>query len=57
MRKRCLTIALFEGFGQLISEDWVKLFHDNSIKIMVVVTSSEQAEKAIIRKADVLIAE
>lgn len=57
MRKRRLTIALFEGFGQLISEDWVKLFHDNSIKIMVVVTSSEQAEKAIIRKADVLIAE
>lgn len=57
MRKRRLTIALFKGFGQLISEDWVKLFHDNSIKIMVVVTSSEQAEKAIIRKADVLIAE
>ncbi len=57
MRKRRLTIALFEGFVQLISEDWVKLFHDNSIKIMVVVTSSEQAEKAIIRKADVLIAE
>lgn len=57
MRKRRLTIALFEGFGQLISEDWVKLLHDNGIKIMVVLTSSEQAEKAIIRKADVLIAE
>ena len=56
MRKRRLTIALFKGFGQLISEDWVKLLHDNGIKIMVVVTSSEQAEKAIARKVDVLIA-
>ncbi|KAA8811337.1 hypothetical protein [Lactobacillus crispatus] len=56
MRKRRLTIALFEDFGQIISEDWIKLLHDNGIKIMVVVTSFEQAEKAIARKVDVLIA-
>lgn len=55
MRKRRITIALFEGFGHLASLDWLNLLHSNGIYVMEKVNSIEQAKVAIRSKCDVLI--
>lgn len=57
MRKRRLTICFFEGFGNIASSEWVKLFHSNGIRIIQRVTNLEQIKTAIKNKIDVLIAD
>lgn len=55
MRKRRLTIALFEGFGNIASPEWVTLLHNNGIRIMQKVNNTTEAQKAISNKCDILI--
>ncbi|MBA1392741.1 hypothetical protein EQ500_02455, partial [Lactobacillus sp. XV13L] len=55
MRKRRLTIALFEGFGRLASHEWVQLFHNKGIKVMQVVDKISDVRLAIDNGCDVLI--
>lgn len=55
MRKRRLTITLFEGFGNPISSKWVKLLHENGIKIMEKVKNSDEGKKAYNDGVDVLV--
>lgn len=55
MRKRRITIALFEGFGNLASSEWLNLLHSNGIHVMEKVNSVEQAKIAIKTKCDILI--
>lgn len=55
MRKRRITIALFEGFGHLASPEWINLLHSNGIRIMEKVSDLNQVKVAINSKCDVLI--
>lgn len=55
MRKRRITITLFEGFGHPISLKWISLFHENGIKIMEKVSNIKQAEQAKNSGVDVLV--
>lgn len=55
MRKRRITITLFESWGQPISKEWISLLHGNGIKIMEKVETIEQAQNAQKSGVDVLI--
>ncbi|QYN52003.1 nitronate monooxygenase [Lactobacillus panisapium] len=55
MRKRRLTIALFEGFGQIASKEWVQLLHHNGIKVMQVVSQTDRVKQAQKNGIDILI--
>ncbi|MBU3828035.1 MAG: nitronate monooxygenase [Candidatus Lactobacillus pullistercoris] len=55
MRKRRLTIGLVETFGKTISNSWVKLFHENGIRILFAANDIAKAEVAIDKGIDVLI--
>lgn len=55
MRKRRLTVALFEGFGHLISQEWVSLLHKNGIKILFKVSNKQEAQRAVKVGVDALI--
>lgn len=57
MRKRRLTIAFFEGFGNVASQDWVKLLHSNGIHVIQRVKNLKQIKMSIENKLDVLIAD
>lgn len=54
IRKRRITITLFEGFGNPISSKWVDLFHENGIKIIEKVKNISQAKQAKDKGVDVL---
>lgn len=55
MRKRRLTIALFEGFGQIASKEWVQLLHHNGIKVMQTVSQTDRVKQAQKNGIDILI--
>ncbi|WP_027825334.1 nitronate monooxygenase [Lactobacillus psittaci] len=55
MRKRRLTIALFEGFGKPISKPWVDILHSNGIKILQFVVDFNSATLAINNGLDIVI--
>ncbi|TRT38396.1 hypothetical protein ETI37_04135 [Lactobacillus mulieris] len=55
MRKRRLTIALFEGLGSPLSLAWAKILHENGIKIMQVVSDLAFANTAINHGLDIAI--
>lgn len=55
MRKRRLTVALFESFGHPISAEWVNLLHENGIKILVKVVNKKETQEAVKAGVDALI--
>lgn len=55
MRKRRLTIALFEGFGHLASSEWINLLHSNGIRIIEKVNTLAEAQTALDTNCDCLI--
>ena len=55
MRKRRLTIALFEGFGRVASKAWVNLLHNSGIKIMQVINNINNIRAAQSNGIDILI--
>jgi NAD(P)H-dependent flavin oxidoreductase YrpB (nitropropane dioxygenase family) len=55
MRKRRITIALFEGFGKPISKNWVDLLHFNGIKIMQVINKIDDIKKVNEHGIDIII--
>lgn len=55
MRKRRLTIALFEGFGQIASKEWGQLLHHNGIKVMQAVSQTSKVKQAQKNGIDILI--
>lgn len=55
MRKRRITIALFEGFGNIASKEWITLFHQNGIKVMQVINKINDVQKGINNGIDILI--
>lgn len=55
MRKRRVTIALFEGFGSIASQEWIALLHQNGIKVMQVISKINDIQKGINNGLDILI--
>lgn len=55
MRKRRITIALFEGFNHLASPDWIHLLHSNGIRVIEKVNTLQEAKLALNTKCDCLI--
>lgn len=55
MRKRRITITLFENFRSDLSKQWIDSIHTNGIKILYKVYSVEEAKTAIEKGIDVII--
>lgn len=55
MRKRRITIALFEGFGKIASKEWIQLLHHNGIKVMQVISQIDTVKAARKNGIDILI--
>lgn len=51
MRKRRMTIALFEDFGRITSKEWITLLYQNGIKVMQVINKSPADLENFVKKA------